>query len=415
MQMHPFDYLMDDDSKSTADRKPVGPTHYYVVVGVLSSVITAVVIILATPRLIYPQIADLIRPDIQRVERKALEAKEAVSATRYLGSGGAVPALNNGDPSAANSSPAVAAAERVGPSVVGIFAEAASDKKNNSQHYFYGFGDRSSGSGVIIDAKGYIVTNHHVVDNAVSIQVVLHDGRRVKAKLVGYDPATDLAILKIEADRLIPAVMGDSDTLRVGEPVLAIGNPVSLEFQRTVTAGIISGLNRGLRTDSRVIEVIQTDAAISPGNSGGPLADMAGRVIGITTAKISLPDVEGMGFAVPINTVKRIATQIISQGKVTRPWLGVAIKDVLDGADMAGQMPEKGVAVADIVAGGPAEQGGMMKGDTIVSVDGKPVDSYLALRKILETKQVGDQVLVTVKRMGKELTLTVILGQMPDS
>lgn len=401
------------------DRGPV------LLAALLSSLMTAGLMLVAVPNLAYPELSRLVRSDVARLEKdiQALKTEaERQGGVRYLyslspglsGSLSSTVAGAGADVRGAKDTPPLTAvtvaAERVAPAVVGIFNRQQTDGKHRGPHSFDTSG---SGSGVIIDPAGYIVTNQHVVEDAESLVVVLADGRRLAAKLVGADKRNDLAVVKIEAKNLPVAVFGDSDKIRIGDLAVAIGNPVSMEFQRTVTAGIISGLNRGLRTERNgMLEVIQTDAAISPGNSGGPLVNALGQVIGINTAKISLPDVEGMGFAVPSNRVRSIVKQIIEAGRVEHPWLGVAIADP-DPMEL-GEKPVSGVLIADVVPGGPAQLAGVQKGDQILSVDGKSTDSYLALRRAIEAHRVGDTVAVKVRRGEKEITLRVTLGVMPD-
>lgn len=369
----------------------------------LSSLLTGVVLLAAGPWLVAPRAGRSMEARVDQLERRVADLeqpgarKEGVPlATGAIGQGGSVTAV----------------AESLGPAVVGILA-------GNVAHPETGRGrfrvPQSSGSGLIIDRRGYVVTNNHVVDGASTIQVVLYDGRRVRASIVGSDPRTDLALLKIEADGLPVARLGNSDSIRIGDPVVAIGNPVSMTFQRTVTAGIISGLARSLRLDNgTVVEVLQTDAAISPGNSGGPLANLRGEVIGITTAKVSLPDVEGIGFAVPSNTVKWIVSRLAQEGRVVRPWLGVGIMDREEALDQGVNL-ERGLYVAELVKDGPSALAGIRIGDVILAVDGQRVDSYFALRRYLETRRrVGDVVEVLVQRGQQQLTFKVTLQRMPD-
>ncbi len=389
----------------------------------LSSLFTATILLLAGPRLAYPELAHLVRGDVERVE-KQLQAfkKEQEGSVRYLytlspGAGGSLSqTLAGSAPDAKDGkdlpplTAVTVAAERVAPAVVGVINRQPIE---GHQRLPNGFDEAGSGSGVIIDPSGIIVTNQHVVEGARSLTVVLADGRRLEGKVLGADKRNDLAVVKVEARNLPAASFGDSDRVRIGDLAIAIGNPVSMEYQRTVTAGIISGLNRGLRTERNgILEVIQTDAAISPGNSGGPLVNALGRVIGINTAKISLPDVEGMGFAVPSNRVRAIVRQVLETGKVEHPWLGVAIneRNPLD----PDSDDSRGVLVADVVPSGPAQRAGVQRGDVILSVDGKPTNNYLALRRAIEARRVGDTVTVKVKRGENEVSLRVVLGSMPD-
>ncbi|MBR1975831.1 MAG: trypsin-like peptidase domain-containing protein, partial [Phascolarctobacterium sp.] len=254
--------------------------------------------------------------------------------------------------SSARNTPIVAAAKKVGPAVVGITNKAyVRDFFNRVK-----FVERGTGSGVIYDAKnGLIATNHHVVEGATEIIVALTDGRTVKGKVLGEDAATDLAVVQVDEKNLPVATFGDSDTLQVGEPAIAIGNPLGLEFRGSVTAGVISALNRSIELGERKFNLLQTDAAINPGNSGGALVNADGEVIGINSAKIAVSGVEGIGFAIPINTAKPILDQLADKGRVARPYLGASLidKEVADrfgfDLDLHG-----GVFIAKVVKDSPA-------------------------------------------------------------
>ncbi len=373
----------------------------------LASLLTGLILLSAGPSLVAPRAGRNLETRLEQLDRRLAVVEKAVpgAADRE-----GVPLAAGGGAAASGSVTAVA--ERVGPAVVGILAGNVAHPQTPRGNFRV---PQSSGSGVIVDKRGYVVTNNHVVDGAGTIKVVLFDGRRVNATIVGTDPRTDLAVLKVDAANLPVAKLGDSDSIRIGEPVVAIGNPVSMTFQRTVTAGVVSGLARSLRLDSgTVVEVLQTDAAISPGNSGGPLANLRGEVIGITTAKVSLPDVEGIGFAVPANTVRWIVARLIDQGRVVRPWLGVGIMDREEALDQGINL-ERGLYVAEVVKDGPAALAGVQVGDVILAVDGRQVDSYFALRRYLELQRsVGDRVALLVERGQQRLTLQVILQRMPE-
>ena len=224
--------------------------------------------------------------------------------------------------SEARNTPVVRAAKAVGPAVVGITNKAvARDWFNNPVE------TEGVGSGVIFRSDGYIVTNNHVIDGAKEIIVSLSDGRSLKGQLIGKDEFTDLAVVKVDERNLPTAAFGNSDTVVVGEPAIAIGNPLGLEFQGSVTVGVISALNRTLDVSDKRVKLLQTDAAISPGNSGGALVNADGEVIGINSAKVSAAAVEGMGFSIPINTVQTIVNELIEKGYVARPYLGVSVFD----------------------------------------------------------------------------------------
>src|SRR6202162_5597643 len=239
---------------------------------------------------------------------------------------------------------------------------------------------RSTGSGVIVDARGYILTNAHVVESAAEIEVRLSDDRKFAATLVGRDPKTDLAVVKIHpgAAALPSAELGDSDKLRIGQWAIAIGNPFGLD--RTVTVGIICATGRTRVGVATYEAFIQTDASINPGNSGGPLLNLDGRVIGINTAIVSSG--QGIGFAIPINMAREVMTQLIAKGRVVRGWLGISIQDLTDDLAAGFGVPSKGgVLVADVLKDGPAEAAGMKPGDIIVELGGIPIKEVTDLQK----------------------------------
>jgi serine protease Do len=271
---------------------------------------------------------------------------------------------------------------------------------------------RAAGSGVIVDARGYILTNAHVVENAAEIEVRLSDDRKFVATLVGRDPKTDLAVVKVDpgAAGLPVAQFGDSDKLRIGQWAIAIGNPFGLD--RTVTVGIISATGRTRVGVATYEAFIQTDASINPGNSGGPLLNLDGRVIGINTAIVSSG--QGIGFAIPINMAREVMTQLIAKGRVVRGWLGVAIQDLTD--DLAagfGVSSRGGVLVADVVKDGPAEAAGMKPGDIIVELSGGPIKEVTELQKRVAAIPPGRAAALTVLRDLKPTKLTVKIGEQP--
>jgi len=270
---------------------------------------------------------------------------------------------------------------------------------------------QGAGSGVIISADGYILTNNHVVDRAREVTVTLADQPDFKAKVVGRDPKTDLAILKISAAKNLPAAkMGDSNQLRVGDWVIAIGNPFGLSH--TVTSGIVSAKGRILGAGP-YDDFIQTDASINPGNSGGPLFNMNGEVIGINTAIV--PNGQGIGFAIPINTAKPLIPQLVKSGKVTRGYIGVNIQSI--SADIAGAMKldtDKGALVADVIPGGPADEAGIKRGDVIIGFNGKTVKNSHDLPTMVAATAVGDKAAVTVLRNGKKADIKVKVAELPS-
>jgi serine protease Do len=270
---------------------------------------------------------------------------------------------------------------------------------------------RASGSGVIVDPKGYILTNNHVVENAREITVRLSDSRKFTATLVGRDPKTDLAVLKIESPNPLPvAEMGDSDRLKVGQWAIAIGNPFGLD--RTVTVGIISATARTRVGVTTYENFIQTDASINPGNSGGPLLNLDGRVIGVNTAIVASG--QGIGFSIPINEARLVMNQLIKSGRVVRGWLGVAIQDVTDElAGSFGVREREGVLVADVIKGGPAEQAGVRPGDVVVEFNGSKIKEVPDLQRRVANITPGETVKLTVVRDKRRLPVSVAIGEMP--
>ncbi len=273
---------------------------------------------------------------------------------------------------------------------------------------FYG-GQRvsqSAGSGVILSADGYIVTNNHVVAGADSITVRTRDGKSYAANLVGTDPDTDLAVLKIEASGLTPAVLGSSDDLVVGETAVAIGNPLG-ELGGTVTSGIISALSREVTIDNQTMTLLQTNAAINPGNSGGGLFNSNGELVGVVNAKYAKEGVEGLGFAIPINTAKPVIEQLISQGYVSgRVDTGFTPIDLTDEATaMQYRVSRTGVYVYEVTT----NTDGFQSGDLLLSIDGKDIDSMSDYNAALQGRSVGDQLAVVVLRGNRQLPLTLTL------
>lgn len=262
------------------------------------------------------------------------------------------------------------------------------------------------GTGVIVDSNGYILTNSHVVrdGNAKSINVLLENGEKQEATLLWNDPALDLAMVKIDKTGLPVAELGDSDKLMVGEPAIAIGNPLGLEFQRSVTSGIISGLNRSIQvSQSNVIEnLIQTDASINNGNSGGPLLNSHGQVIGINTAKVQ--SAEGLGFSIPINEAKLIIEQVIKNGSYETVFLGISGRTVQEYEAVMGVNleVESGLVLAQISKGTPADKAGLLIGDIITKIDGVKIDNIMGLKKSLYKYKKGDKAILTIIRSNQE-------------
>ncbi|MEK4534247.1 trypsin-like peptidase domain-containing protein [Peribacillus sp. FSL K6-1552] len=282
--------------------------------------------------------------------------------------------------------------------------------------------ESGTGSGVIYkkdNGKAYIITNNHVIEGAKEVEISLYDGQKATATVVGADALTDLAVLTINASVAPEGInFGDSDRMRPGEEVLAIGNPLGLDFSRSVTQGIVSATGRSISVDTSdgewELDVLQTDAAINPGNSGGALINTAGEVIGINSLKISESGVEGLGFAIPSNDVIPIVTELIENGKITRPYLGVSLANTEELPQYYLQnVPEaakSGVMVTGIETGSAAANGGLKQQDIIVEIDGTKISTSAELRKHLYTdKKIGDKVKVKVYRGNEEKTLTITL------
>ena len=296
--------------------------------------------------------------------------------------------------------------EQCANSVVEIQTESVTNGSNPFQQYV----SSGAGSGVILTQDGYIVTNHHVIEDANSITVHTRSGDEYNASLVGSDEQSDLAVLKIDATGLTPAVLGDSTTLEVGDLAIAIGNPLG-ELGGSVTSGIISALDREMTIDGQTMTLLQTDAAVNPGNSGGGLFNANGDLIGIVNAKSSGENVEGIGFAIPISTATDIIDELIANGEVTsRPTLGVSLYNVEDEmtASQLG-VDSTGVYIVQIVDGGAADNAGLRSGDRIVSVDGSEVSSASDVRAALNKHKIGESISITVERNGQTQDFDVAL------
>ena len=304
-------------------------------------------------------------------------------------------------------------ADLVSPSVVVITTE----QVVYSQWSWYGQNqvESGAGSGVIISSDGYILTCAHVVDGASTITVTIGD-KDYTATLVGEDTTSDIAVIKIDADGLTPATVGNSDSLKVGQSVMAVGNPLG-ELGGTVTGGMISALNRSVTIQGsssvKTMSLIQMDASVSPGNSGGGLFNMNGELVGIVNAKSSSSDAEGLGFAIPINDAIKVAQELLENGYVTgRPYLGITYLAVTD-AQTASQLGVNayGVYVVEVVKGGPAEKAGLQAGDRIVSVDGTEIASKDDLGTLMQKHAAGDTLSITIARDGQMQTVNVTLGE----
>jgi serine protease Do len=269
------------------------------------------------------------------------------------------------------------------------------------------------GSGAIFDARGYVLTNNHVVQGAQQIRVTLPDGRTFPGKLVGADPVTDLAVVKIDGRDLPVAQLGDSAKLEVGETVIAIGNPLGLEGGPTVTVGVVSALARSIEDPGgpTLHDLIQTDAAINPGNSGGPLIRMGGEVIGVNTAIIQ--GAQGIGFAISINSAKPIVQELLAHGRIVRPVIGIVPVSVTPQVAAAYDLPvDRGVLIAKLDPRGPGAKAGLRAGDIIVAIGGQPVKSLADLRTAVGQHKVGEAVDMTVRREKSSVTLKVTLADM---
>jgi serine protease DegQ len=313
------------------------------------------------------------------------------------------------------------AAKRAAPAVVSINTSTAAQRHPNSNDpwFRFFFGDRGSearaglGSGVIVTAEGHVLTNNHVVEGADAIEVILNDTRRTQAKVIGTDPETDLAILKIDLDKLPVMVLGSSDALQVGDQVLAIGNPFGVG--QTVTSGIVSALGRNQLGLSVFQDFIQTDAAINPGNSGGALVDTAGNLLGINTAIYSRSGGSmGIGFAIPVSTAKLVLEGIVRDGQVTRGWIGVEPNDLSpELAETFGVKTTAGVIITGVLQNGPAAQAGVRPGDVIAQVSGKPIANVTELLSTVAALKPGEASEFEVLRREERLRLQVTPGTRP--
>ena len=313
------------------------------------------------------------------------------------------------------------AVQRATPSVVNIFTskDAPRHPLLNDPVFRRFFGDQvperasSLGSGVIVSNAGYLLTNHHVVEAADEIEVALNDGRKLLAKVVGNDPETDLAVLRVDAENLPAITFGSSDALKVGDVVLAIGNPFGVG--QTVTSGIVSALGRTGLGINTFENFIQTDAAINPGNSGGALIDAGGNLVGINTAIFSRSGGSmGIGFAIPVSTAKMVLEQIVKSGGVTRGWIGVEVQEITpalaESFKLGGQ---RGALIAGVLRGGPADKAGIKPGDVLTEVEGKPVADPTAMLNLIAALAPGSSAKMKLKRQGQDVDATISVGRRP--
>ncbi len=315
-----------------------------------------------------------------------------------------------------------AAVQRAAPAVVNVYTARLVTERISPSPFGELFGnflpqnrqriERSLGSGVIVDEAGHIVTNHHVIANADSVRVQLADGRVADAKVVGRDPDTDLAVLKIDLPQLPVVVFGRSDRLRVGDVVLAIGNPIGLS--QTVTHGIVSATSRQQLGVATLEDFIQTDAAINFGNSGGALIDSSGALIGINTAIVAKSlGVEGIGFAIPVNMVRGVLSDIISQGRVIRGWIGIVPEDVTDEQAAQVGLAQGGVLLANLYVGSPAQQAGLRPGDLLLAIDGIDVHSAQDTLARIATQKPGSTLAIRILRDRRMLQIKAAVRERP--
>jgi Do/DeqQ family serine protease len=329
--------------------------------------------------------------------------------------------------------PFVQVAELVTPAVVNISTVTTGKGRTPTEHFrpfgndpfFRDFFDRffegmprrrqqnSLGSGVIIDKSGLILTNNHVVKDADEITVKFANKQEVKGKVVGTDPKTDLAVIRVSTKEELPVVaLGNSDTLHVGEWAIAIGNPFGLDH--TLTVGVISATGRSEVGIAAYENFIQTDASINPGNSGGPLLNIRGEVIGINTAIVASG--QGIGFAIPVNMARKVMDDLVKKGKVTRGWLGVSIQPLTSElAKSFGVGADEGILVSQVMPGSPAEKAGLKTGDLIIGMDGKPVKDPRQLQRVIAEAEIGKTLEVTILREKEKRTVKIQVGEMPAS
>jgi Do/DeqQ family serine protease len=318
------------------------------------------------------------------------------------------------------------AVQRAAPSVVNIFTSkeirAPRHPLLNDPIFRRFFGEQmpedaqrasSLGSGVIVSNSGYVLTNHHVVEAADEIEIALHDGKKLLAKVVGNDPETDLAVLRLDAESLPAITFGSSDALKVGDVVLAIGNPFGVG--QTVTGGIVSALGRTGLGINTFENFIQTDAAINPGNSGGALVDAGGNLVGINTAIFSRSGGSmGIGFAIPVSTAKMVLEQIVKNGSVTRGWIGVEVQEITPPVAESFKLGSaRGALIAGVLRGGPADKAGVKPGDVLVEVEGKPVADPTSMLNMIAALAPGNSARLKLKRQGKDVEANITVGRRP--
>ena len=302
------------------------------------------------------------------------------------------------------------AVEKVSPSVVNIVTKHIMGRDRFNTYEFQG-----AGSGIIMNPEGYILTNNHVVERTKKVDVYLCNGERYEGQVIGTDPSTDIAVIKIDGENFYSGEFGNSDTLRPGQMAIAIGNSLGLSGGPTVTIGVISAIRRNIPSERGVLEnMIQTDAAINPGNSGGPLIDSEGHIIGINNAII--PFAQGIGFAIPINVAKDVANELISYGQVTRPWLGILGIDISPTLAAYYQLrTEEGALIVQINEESPADKAGLKPGDIIVEIEGKHTKGMEDVRHIIWKRKAGETITLKILRKHKQIVGTLKLEQTPAS
>jgi serine protease Do len=342
------------------------------------------------------------------------------SSELFTNNGNSAQAVKTGTTSSSNGNmySAVDIAKKVGPSIVGVRMTVTS----SISQYFRGANQQatSEGSGIIISSDGYIMTNYHVVEYAdpksgvssqALLEVFLPDGKQAQAKFIGGDDENDLAVIKVNLTNLPVAELGDSSKLEVGEPAVAIGNPLGMEFAGSVTVGVISALNRQVETEDKTLNLIQTDAAINPGNSGGALVNSKGQVIGINTVKISETGVEGLGFAIPVNDAKPVVQQLVKYGYVKgRPFIGISGQEITQVMSARYGLPV-GIYIVDVTSGSGAQKAGIEKGDVLISLAGKTVKTMSDVNTIKKGYKAGDTVDAVIVRNGSKINVKITFSE----
>jgi serine protease Do len=309
-----------------------------------------------------------------------------------------------------NEKDVIEAVRRVSPAVVSV-----ATLRILRENMFESIPVRGMGSGIIFDSNGGILTNHHIVEDAERVRVVTADGKKFEGEVLGFDPTSDIAVVRVDAEGLPAAKLGDSDSLLAGQIAIAIGNPFGFFLPGpTVTMGVISGLKRHMHLENHMYEdLIQTDASINPGNSGGPLVDSSGLVIGVNTANI--PFAQGIGFAIPINSARKIAKEIIEQGRVIRPYLGISGLTLNREIAESYEIPtDNGVLIMQVGKGSPAHRSGISAGDVIIEADKAPLREWEDLQHLVKNKKVGDNIELKIQRGRNQGQINVVLDEAPS-